>query len=154
MWGRVKISVVPFALCVCAGCGFSGGAGGPTPAPLDPPWWDVAWSHRRQVTVDVGDLAPDKGYLGYTAQDEILKKLGKFTMGKGKVFGLWLKQIEDFLDANRGAAGFENEFAIMDEAMISYKSILGTLMGYLGGGKATMMPLFSTRILHATAKLA
>ncbi len=67
MWGRVKISVVPFALCVCAGCGFSGGAGGPTPAPLDPPWWDVAWSHRRQVTVDVGDLAPDKGYLGYTA---------------------------------------------------------------------------------------
>jgi hypothetical protein len=26
----------------------------------------------------------------------------KFTMGKGKVFGLWLKQIEDFLEANRG----------------------------------------------------
>ncbi|NLV21285.1 MAG: acyl-CoA dehydrogenase [Syntrophomonadaceae bacterium] len=77
----------------------------------------------------------------------------KFTMAKGQVFGLWLKQIEDFLAANRGAAGFEREFEIMDAATQSYKELLGTLGGYMGEGKVRMMPLFSTRILHATAKL-
>jgi len=77
----------------------------------------------------------------------------KFTAAKGKIFGIWLKQIEDFLDANRGAAGFDKELAIMDSAMANFKGILGTLMGYLGEGKVNMMPLFSTRILHATAKL-
>jgi hypothetical protein len=74
-------------------------------------------------------------------------------MAKGQVFGLWLSQISDFLNANRGAAGFEKEFAIMDAALLSYKAILGTLGGYMGEGKVRMMPLFSTRILHATAKL-
>jgi alkylation response protein AidB-like acyl-CoA dehydrogenase len=77
----------------------------------------------------------------------------KFTVAKGKIFAVWLKQIEDFLDANRGAAGFDREFAIMDSAMKNFKGILGTLQAYMGEGKVSLMPLFSTRILHATAKL-
>lgn len=77
----------------------------------------------------------------------------KFMVAKGKIFAVWLKQIEDFLDANRGAAGFDREFAIMDSAMKNFKGIVGTLQAYMGEGKVSLMPLFSTRILHATAKL-
>ncbi len=77
----------------------------------------------------------------------------KLTMGKGKVFAAWLQEIESFIVANQSAAGFEREFQIMTEALNDYKEILASLATYMGERKVSMMPLFSTRILHATGKL-
>lgn len=77
----------------------------------------------------------------------------KFTMAKGKVFGAWLQEIADFVMGKQETAGFEREFAIMAEALKNYQELLGTLQGYLVSGKVQMMPLYATRILHATAKL-
>lgn len=77
----------------------------------------------------------------------------KFTMAKGKVFTAWLQEIAAFIQQNQNVAGFEKEFAVMLEAIKNYQEILTTLQAYLGGGKVQMMPLYSTRILHATAKL-
>ncbi len=77
----------------------------------------------------------------------------KFTMAKGKVFTAWLQEIGDFIIARRGNPQFEREFIIMAQALRNYQEILVTLKAYLSEGKISMMPLFSTRILHATAKL-
>jgi len=77
----------------------------------------------------------------------------KFTMAKGKVFSAWLQEIEEFIVQNQGADSFVREFEIMNEALNDYKGILAALKTYLVEGKATFMPLFATRILHATAKL-
>ncbi|HHW61754.1 MAG TPA: acyl-CoA dehydrogenase [Syntrophomonadaceae bacterium] len=77
----------------------------------------------------------------------------KFTMAKGKVFATWLQEIVDFINSNQNAASFEKEFTIMMDALKNYQEILNTLKGYMGEGKVQLMPLYSTRILHATAKL-
>ncbi|CFX29202.1 Acyl-CoA dehydrogenase/oxidase C-terminal [Syntrophomonas zehnderi OL-4] len=77
----------------------------------------------------------------------------KFTLGKGQVFADWLKEITDFVNKNEGTNGFEREFALMAEALQNYQGILATLGNYIGENKISMMPLFATRILHATGKL-
>ena len=77
----------------------------------------------------------------------------KFTMAKGKVFAAWLQEIADFITSKQGTPNFEREFAIMTDALKSFQDILATLASYLGERKVNMMPLYSTRILHATAKL-
>lgn len=76
----------------------------------------------------------------------------KFTMAKGKVFAAWLQEIADFI-IKQDTPKFATEFAIMADALKNYQEILATLTSYLGERKVSMMPLFSTRILHATAKL-
>ncbi|MGE5371988.1 MAG: acyl-CoA dehydrogenase [Solirubrobacterales bacterium] len=77
----------------------------------------------------------------------------KWMLGKGQVFAGWLQDIQDFIAANKAAAGYEREFELLQEALDQYKEIQMTMGGYLGGGKIGMIGLFSTRILHATGKL-
>jgi hypothetical protein len=77
----------------------------------------------------------------------------KWGLGKGTVFAAFLKDIEDFIAANKGAAGFEKEFANLDKALAAYREIQATMAQYLAGGQAGMLPTFSRRILTATAQL-
>lgn len=77
----------------------------------------------------------------------------KFAMGKGKVLGRLLEEIKQFIDNNKDTAGFTAEFQMMAEALADYKAILGLLTEYTQQGKVQMAPLFSTRILHATAMI-
>ncbi|WP_054695363.1 acyl-CoA dehydrogenase [Syntrophomonas palmitatica] len=78
----------------------------------------------------------------------------KWMMGKGKVFADWLAEIESFAVENAAAEGFEKEMAILKRAVDAYKEIQTTIAGYVMGGKVPMLPLYATRILHATAELA
>ncbi|MGE5418453.1 MAG: acyl-CoA dehydrogenase [Acidobacteriota bacterium] len=77
----------------------------------------------------------------------------KFMMKKGKVVMTFLKEISDFIENNKNTAGFEAEFKMLAEAYADFQGIMGTLNGYMGAGKIPMMPLFSTRILHATSMI-
>lgn len=77
----------------------------------------------------------------------------KWMMGKGAVFANWLAEIEAFADANAGAAGLEREFELLKQAVGSYREIQMTMGGYLGAGKMNMLPLYATRIQHATGDL-
>ena len=77
----------------------------------------------------------------------------KFMMGGGKPFKLWLKQIGQFIESQKENPQFANELAVLSRAFSAYQGILATLMNYLQEGKIPMMPLFSTRILHATAMI-
>ncbi|NLU51023.1 MAG: acyl-CoA dehydrogenase [Syntrophomonadaceae bacterium] len=78
----------------------------------------------------------------------------KWTMAKGAVFAAFLKDIEDFLNANRGAAaGFDKEFANLEKALASYREIQKTIAGYMAAGQAGLIPAYSRRILTATGQL-
>lgn len=75
----------------------------------------------------------------------------KMTMKKGEVFLAWLKHIQEFAEAGKGAAGFEKEFELLLGAMGKYMGILKTLQGFLAS--PGMPQLYATRVLHATGKL-
>jgi len=77
----------------------------------------------------------------------------KWSMGKGSVFGAFLKTIEDFIAANKTTAGFEKEFANLEQALDSYKSIMVFINKYMAKGKPGLMPAYARRILTATAQL-
>lgn len=77
----------------------------------------------------------------------------KFSMNKGKVFRNWLDDIAAFIESNETEKDFEIEFKILKDAFQEYEGIIGQLQNYMQEGKAQMMPLFSTRILHASSML-
>ncbi len=75
----------------------------------------------------------------------------KMTMKKGQVFAAWVKHIQDFVEANKEAAGFEKEFAIYVNAMAKYGETLQALMPLFAA--PGMAQQFATRVLHVTGKL-
>ncbi|MGD9506494.1 MAG: acyl-CoA dehydrogenase [Syntrophobacteraceae bacterium] len=77
----------------------------------------------------------------------------KFTMGKGKVFKSWIGEIKKFLETGKDAAGFEAEFALLQESYDAFLAMMELLKGYGAAGKPEVMPLFSTRILRAASML-
>ncbi|MGE5379630.1 MAG: acyl-CoA dehydrogenase [Methylocystaceae bacterium] len=77
----------------------------------------------------------------------------KFTMGKGKPFMKWLGEIAAFITANKELEEFVSEFQVYEECWQAYQGILGLLQKYLGEGKISLLPLYSTRILHATSMI-
>lgn len=77
----------------------------------------------------------------------------KFTMGKGAALKVFLNEISEFIDNNKNTSGFAKEFEVLSECFADYQAILNTLKTYLGEGKTSLMPLYSTRILHASAMI-
>ncbi len=77
----------------------------------------------------------------------------KWGLGKGIVFAALLKDIEDFIAANKDVAGFEKDFANLARALAAYREIQATMAQYLAGGQAGLLPACSCRILTATAQL-
>ncbi len=77
----------------------------------------------------------------------------KFTMKKGKALRTLLKVITEFIQTNKETMGFEKEIGVLGEALNDFQAILGILQSYMTSGKIAMMPLYSTRILHATSML-
>ncbi len=75
----------------------------------------------------------------------------KWTMKKGTVYAKWFKQVQDFYEANKEAAGFEKEFAKLGKALQALTEIQMAVGGYFGAGKYGMMPLYARRILTATS---
>lgn len=75
----------------------------------------------------------------------------KWTMKQGKVYANWFKQIQDFYEANKNAAGFEKEFEKFGKALTALAETQMAIGKYFGEGKIGMMPLFARRILTATS---
>ncbi|MFZ5643856.1 MAG: acyl-CoA dehydrogenase [Bacillota bacterium] len=76
----------------------------------------------------------------------------KWMMGGGKVFMEWMAEVEASIEANKEAAGLEKEYATMSKAIASYKEIFAFVAGIFMQN-IKIVPLYSTRILHATAML-
>ncbi len=75
----------------------------------------------------------------------------KWTMKKGTVYAKWYKQVQEFYEANKNAAGFEKEFAKYGKAVQALAEIQMAIGGYFGAGKISLMPLFARRILTASS---
>ncbi len=77
----------------------------------------------------------------------------KWTLKQGRLFMDWLQDMEAIADTMAGRAEFTAESAILKEGFASYKRIKARMDDYKQQGKAEMLPLYATRILHATAQL-
>lgn len=77
----------------------------------------------------------------------------KFTMKGGQPFAKWLSQISAFVENNRTRPGFEREMDMLFRGLGGYQEILGLLQQYMKEGNVSMLPLFATRILHATSTI-
>ncbi|MGE5398125.1 MAG: acyl-CoA dehydrogenase [Chitinophagales bacterium] len=78
----------------------------------------------------------------------------KWTAKGGQLFAEVLKDIEDFINEKKdSAAGLEKEFANLEKALGAYREIQGAILTFFTEGKINMMPVYSRRILTATAQL-
>jgi len=75
----------------------------------------------------------------------------KFTMNGGEPFKIWVKEIDDFV-AGEKTDEFAAEFAMMADAMVSFKDIVAMNDAWTKGDKQ-MKQLFSTRTMHAGARV-
>jgi len=76
----------------------------------------------------------------------------KWMLDGGKIFQEWLAEVESSIEGSQGLEGMEREYAIMTRAMSTYKEIYGFIAGIFMQ-KIKVVPLYSTRILHATSML-
>ncbi|MCL6478421.1 MAG: acyl-CoA dehydrogenase [Peptococcaceae bacterium] len=76
----------------------------------------------------------------------------KWMLEGGKVFQEWLADVETSVENNKGLDGLEREYAIMTRAISAYREIYTFIAGIFMRN-IRVVPLYSTRILHATAML-
>ncbi len=77
----------------------------------------------------------------------------KWTMKNGEVFKVWMTELKQSIEAIKDNPEFAKEYALLSEAFGAYRQIQKTAMGFYMEGKFNMLPLFATRVLHATSKL-
>lgn len=75
----------------------------------------------------------------------------KFTMKDGVPFKKWVAEIDDFVSSKK-TDEFAAEFAMMAEAMTSFKNIVDMNAAWTAGDKQ-MKQLFATRTMHAGARV-
>ncbi|SDG61955.1 acyl-CoA dehydrogenase [Desulfosporosinus hippei] len=76
----------------------------------------------------------------------------KMNMKSGSVFGAWVQEMVDFYEINKGNEALSKEFANLGKALDAYQDMLKALAGY-SKTNMSMIPLYSRRILTATAQL-
>lgn len=76
----------------------------------------------------------------------------KWTLDKGQVFAEWFKEVAASIESNKDLEGFGREYEILSKAVKVYREIQGFVAGKFKEN-IKVIPLFSTRVLHATAML-
>jgi hypothetical protein len=77
----------------------------------------------------------------------------KWNLKQGQVFVDWLEDIETIIKTNTSREDFAAESAIMEKGLASYKRIKAMMDEFKQQGQGEMLPLYATRILHATSQL-
>jgi hypothetical protein len=75
----------------------------------------------------------------------------KFTMKDGAPFKKWVAEINDFI-ADKKTPELAAEFAMMEDAMVTFNSIFEMNAAWTAGDKQ-MKQLFATKTLHAGARV-
>jgi alkylation response protein AidB-like acyl-CoA dehydrogenase len=76
----------------------------------------------------------------------------KWTLDGGKIFAEWLAELKNSVEANKDLEGFARETEIMTGAITTYSQIQAFIAGVFAQN-IKLVPLYSTRILRATAML-
>ena len=78
----------------------------------------------------------------------------KWTQRKGAIFEAVLKEIEDFISANKDKASeWGAQFDNLEKALAAYRRIQGLIAGYARSDKLGLMAVHARRILTVTAQL-
>lgn len=78
----------------------------------------------------------------------------KWIQSKGAIFASILKEVADFIAANKGKLPeLERELEHLEKALAAYQKIQMTIGQYVGSGKLGLMAVYARRILTATAQL-
>ncbi len=77
----------------------------------------------------------------------------KWSMEKGQVFAEFMQDIQDFYENNKTNKSFLKEFAILEQALKAYAEIQDTVQVFKKEQRMEMVPLYSRRVLTATAQL-
>jgi hypothetical protein len=77
----------------------------------------------------------------------------KWNLKQGQLFLDWLQDIETTIETIAGRDEFTAESTIMKKALVSYKHIKSMMSEFEQQGQTEMLPLYATRILHATSQL-
>lgn len=128
--------------------------------------WDLIGSEAIQIYGGYGycsdypaeqmarDIKINTLYEGTTyiqAMDLIGRKWG---LEKGSVFASWLQNIEDFHASHRDSPGFEKEFVQLGRAIAAYRSIQGSMAGFMKESSLRgLIPAYAKRVMTATAQL-
>jgi len=76
----------------------------------------------------------------------------KWTLEKGIIFTEWFKEIEKSIQNNKDVDGFTREYEIMRKATGAYRELQGFIASCFAND-TKLIPLYTTRILHATSML-
>ncbi|MHB8157713.1 MAG: acyl-CoA dehydrogenase [Desulfocucumaceae bacterium] len=76
----------------------------------------------------------------------------KWMMEGGQVFMEWLADIEASIESNKNVDNLGREYEVMTRALAAYREIFGFVAGIFMQN-LKVIPLFSTRVMHATAML-
>lgn len=76
----------------------------------------------------------------------------KWFLDKGKIFTEWFEEVIAPIEAIKDQEVLAKEYAIMSQAVETYREMRGFLMGYFTKN-IKLVPLYTTRVLHATAML-
>lgn len=77
----------------------------------------------------------------------------KFDMQGGKPMQKWMKEINDFIEANSGNQHFADEVNMIKSAFAAFSDILMKLNEKMTDGKISYKPLWATRIMLAMSML-
>ncbi|MBF7082723.1 acyl-CoA dehydrogenase [Desulfallas sp. Bu1-1] len=76
----------------------------------------------------------------------------KWRLDNGKIFAEWFKEVAESIESNKDLEGFAREYEIMSKAVGAYREIQGFIAANFAKN-IKIVPLYSTRVLHATAML-
>jgi len=76
----------------------------------------------------------------------------KWKIDKGNMFREWFAELEQFINENKNNSDFTREFEILEQAARAYLELMEVMNDYFAN-EPKFVPLYSTRVLRATAEL-
>jgi alkylation response protein AidB-like acyl-CoA dehydrogenase len=76
----------------------------------------------------------------------------KWNIDNGNIFRDWFAELEQFINENKNNSHFTREFEILGQAAQAYQELMEVMKGYFISNPG-LVPLYSTRVLRATAEL-
>ncbi|MDD3898260.1 MAG: acyl-CoA dehydrogenase, partial [Syntrophomonadaceae bacterium] len=102
-----------------------------------------------QIARDIKIYSIWEGTNFIQSLDLVGRKMG---MAKGAAFAAFIQEIKEFCAANKDTAGLKKEFLNLGQALEAYDKIRATLNEWKGSNPS-LIPVFSRRVLTATAQL-
>ncbi len=130
--------------------------------PSDEGWWlcgeaiQAYGGYGYCSEYPVGQLACDMKIYSIWEGTNFIQSMDlvgrKMSMKGGTLFDNWVQEMIDFYEANKGNETFSKDFNNLGRALNAYQEMRQALTGYFKSN-ASLVPLYSRRVLTATAQL-